>query len=170
MTASTRSGQWTHCAMNFGALSKVFRSLEGALATLDCTAECHGAFRDLWERPLPWKLAPEFGGGTVLAPAFLPNAVRWLRFAIDVSGASELESGLILIERQLERSPAIVEFPLEAGHLMIVDNRRALHARTPVNHADASNRLLLRTKVIRQDAASLSSPQRFHLKHDLRKH
>jgi hypothetical protein len=108
---------------------------------------------DLLADPLPWAIAEELGGGIHWAPVLSDGGVRWLRFTVDEArrrGASvseEVSSKLDEFARALEAARSLIEIDLNAGDLLIIDNRRCLHARSPVAGQDSSQRFLLRVKV-----------------------
>ena len=97
--------------------------------------------------PVPWRLSGELGGGVHHAPIAAAGEVRWMRYTIEAAGA-DLGDALARIERTTEAAGGVIDAALGAGDVLVVDNRRALHGRTPVDDA-ASPRLLLRTKLRR---------------------
>jgi hypothetical protein len=109
------------------------------------------------DRPLPWRIADGLGGGTHWAPAIelAPlTQIRWLRSTILLSDEDELAKldddlldDLHRLEVLIEQCPATLETPLAAGDLLIINNRRCLHARTPITSPASSERELRRTKV-----------------------
>lgn len=108
--------------------------------------------------PVPWAVADELGGGVVTEPVLSADGVRWLRFTIgeairthgdsSASPPSRTLDALTGFEAALESSPAVLEFGLLPGDLLLVDNRRCLHARTIVANPQVSDRLVLRTKLV----------------------
>lgn len=102
---------------------------------------------------VPWKLAEEFGGRVLRAPILSQSGIRWLKFTIQASGDETVTHGawaepLAVFEDMLDNKMEATEFPLEQGDCLIVDNRKCLHARTPIVDAASSPRLLYRTKVV----------------------
>jgi alpha-ketoglutarate-dependent taurine dioxygenase len=99
------------------------------------------------------------GGGCHWAPAVELDSephIRWLRSTVLLSGEDELAKvgsdaldDLHRLEMLIEQCPAVVETPLDAGDLLIVDNGQCLHARTPITCPERSERELRRTKVAR---------------------
>jgi alpha-ketoglutarate-dependent taurine dioxygenase len=57
-----------------------------------------------------------------------------------------LEHELKVFERALEASGAWSEVLLGPGDVLVLDNRRCLHSRSPISRAVSSDRVLLRTK------------------------
>lgn len=118
-------------------------------------------------RELPWRVANELGGGLCWAPILAPAAtrIRWLRYTIDQSARDGLtdidpdtEAMLERFEGSIERNENIIQFSLESGDMMFVDNQRCLHARTPIADPQRSGRDLRRTKVLRSSAPLAPRP------------
>jgi Taurine catabolism dioxygenase TauD, TfdA family len=108
---------------------------------------------------LPWRLADELGGTVHRAPAVDADRsqIRWLRYTVDQALAEhptalspETARLLLDFEVELEVCAGTVETLLRKGDLLIVDNKRCLHARTPIADPQASDRELHRTKVVRR--------------------
>ena len=111
----------------------------------------------LFEVSLPWKLADYVGGGVLRAPvlARVSNqvTVRWRRYAIDAGLAASgttlppaVERALDALDRALASSAAGAEFALRRGDLLVMDNHRALHARTALSeHPHSARRLMVRS-------------------------
>lgn len=115
----------------------------------------------LADRPIPWRIAEELGGGVHWAPAIqlAPRRIRWLRFTAMLScqdGLASLESDvaddLQEFERLIEHCPGLFRTNLESGDLLLIDNARCLHARTPIVAARDSSRELRRTKIMITEA------------------
>lgn len=110
---------------------------------------------------LPWRIADELDEGQVhWAPVadIASGLLRWLRFTVEAAagdGVAWLDAdqrvAINRFERALESSDACCVGHLVPGDLLVVDNRRCLHARTAVERPAASRRLLLRTKVMQRD-------------------
>lgn|GEM_PF-2183617 len=104
--------------------------------------------------PVPWRIADSLGGGTVHAPILTGDRIRWLRHTVDVAvdEGAVLATGLVgqtgRIEQLIDTCPATMELSLRRGDLLIVNNERCLHARTPVLDAASSDRALSRIKVV----------------------
>lgn len=110
----------------------------------------------LTEQPAPWRIADELGAGVHWTPVLSParDRIRWLRITIAlaiqdyaVALAADTSADLDRTEELLESNPAACKFPLQRGDLLIIDNRRCLHARTPIPCAAESRRHLLRASV-----------------------
>jgi hypothetical protein len=104
--------------------------------------------------PVPWQLAPYWGGGlnwrTVLGEA----RVCWRRYTINLAletNGLELPEDLLAaldrFEELLASTSRTVEFLMREGELLISDNIRTIHARTPIADGTASNRLMIRSWV-----------------------
>jgi alpha-ketoglutarate-dependent taurine dioxygenase len=113
---------------------------------------------DVLADPLPWAVAEELGGGIHWAPVLSDGGIRWLRFTVDEAcrrGAVVSETvarKLGAFANALEKSRGLIEIDLGAGDLLIIDNRRCLHARSPIMGHEGSQRLLLRVKVKLSDS------------------
>jgi alpha-ketoglutarate-dependent taurine dioxygenase len=107
------------------------------------------------ELPLPWAVAAELGGG-VHWRAPLGEGVRWLRYTIDMGAELVSERPVHDVLRLVDALEGVIdettpaEFALEPGDTLVIDNRRCLHGRSPIE-SRKSERLLLRTKVRRVD-------------------
>ena len=108
---------------------------------------------EILEHPIPWRKAGELGGGVHWAPVFEETGIRWLPLSIDRSLNAEHQLqrevcwALDELTETIENSGAVVETGLERNELLIVGNKRCLHARTPIPHPEISCRLLLRSRV-----------------------
>lgn len=117
------------------------------------------------EQPLPWKVAPSLGGEIHWAPAISINArqMRWLR-ATNLIAAQEtaepLPSALLQLlanfEAAIEAASVQLRISLNAGDMLLVDNRRALHGRTAIRFPETSPRHLLRVKVAAEGGGSIN--------------
>jgi alpha-ketoglutarate-dependent taurine dioxygenase len=113
----------------------------------------------LASQAVPWRIADELGGGLHWEPAidFGGLHIRWLRYTIGLSnsnGAAPLSEAaladLLAFEQLIEKCRGVVETRLRAGDLLLIDNGRTLHARTPIRDPMGSVRKLRRTKVARK--------------------
>lgn len=102
--------------------------------------------------PVPWQMADYCGGGVRWAAVLGGSGVRWRRLtinmAVECEGAevsAEVMSALDAFERVIESSPLTLDLPMGAGELLFMDNRRAVHARTPIADAARSDRLMIRS-------------------------
>jgi TfdA family taurine catabolism dioxygenase TauD len=106
--------------------------------------------------PVPWMVADALGGEIIHRPVISPSRIRWLKYAIDTAvrrGAaidSEAAAAVQELDVILQTAPSAIEFMLERGDLLLVDNTRCLHARTPIADPQGSERALSRIKVHRQ--------------------
>jgi len=116
------------------------------------------ALTQLESKAIPWRIAEELGGGIANAPILAPNKMRWLRFTIDES-ISQSDARLSEeFENMLATTENVYEFGMEAGSLLIVHNKLCLHGRSGIPHPERSDRLLLRTKVLRSTVAGEIAP------------
>lgn len=114
-----------------------------------------GVLDVLTAEAVPWALDENLGAGVDLAPVFTDDRVRWLKHTIDqATGAGAtlpdpVADALRTLESFVERCPGTFEFPLGPGDLLVVNNRRCMHARTPIPNPASSRRHLARIKVNR---------------------
>jgi hypothetical protein len=111
--------------------------------TLDLLASCD----------VPWAIDDALGGGTSWDSVLGVGSVRWLRRTIDVArgaGAqiqTEVTEALDALSAVLAAGVGSTEIALDAGDLLIIDNRRCLHARTVIPCVEESERMVSRIKV-----------------------
>ncbi len=106
----------------------------------------------LQSTPVPWQLAPYWGGGVQWRPVLTDSNVCWRRYTIDLAldstGAKlsdELLQSLARFEDVISTTPRTLDFLMREGELLFSDNRRTIHARTPIAAGTASNRLMIRS-------------------------
>jgi hypothetical protein len=104
----------------------------------------------LTTEPVPWRIAVKLGGGTVEAPVVTDRRLRWLRDAVANPVPGRVDSALAAFESVLAKASEGIEFAMSGGALLIVNNKRTLHARTSIADRASSQRLVLRTKVYRR--------------------
>lgn len=102
--------------------------------------------------PVPWQLAPYWGGGVQWRSVLTPNSICWRRYTIDLAvdstGAklsAELLNTLEAFEDLLTATPRTLDFLMREGELLFSDNRRTIHARTPLANGKNSDRLMIRS-------------------------
>jgi len=105
---------------------------------------------------VPWQLASYCGGGVQWRPVLTRSSVCWRRYTIDMAldstGAtlsSEMIGALESFESVVSRTPRTIEFLMREGELLFSDNRRTIHARTPISNGTASDRLMIRSWIRR---------------------
>jgi alpha-ketoglutarate-dependent taurine dioxygenase len=72
--------------------------------------------------------------------------------ALDSTGATlspEMLSALENFENVVSHTPRTIEFLMREGELLFSDNRRTIHARTPLSNGTASDRLMIRSWIRR---------------------
>ena len=101
--------------------------------------------------PVPWRLAPYRGGGLKWRTVLTESSICWRRYTIDLAlnseGArlsDEMLTALDAFEDLLAETNRTVDFLMREGELLISDNRRTIHARTPIV-SDGSDRLMIRS-------------------------
>jgi len=101
---------------------------------------------------VPWQLAPYCGGGVSRRPILTTESICWRRYTIDLAlnstGATlshDLLDALQQFEALLSNTPRTLDFLMREGELLFSDNRRTIHARTPIANGKNSNRLMIRS-------------------------
>jgi len=59
-------------------------------------------------------------------------------------------NALDAFESVVSHTPRTIEFLMREGELLFSDNRRTIHARTPISNGANSNRLMIRSWVRRE--------------------
>lgn len=110
------------------------------------------ALNRLETEPLPWQLATYCGGGVTWRTVLTESGMCWRRYtinrALESGGARLSDETLSLLdafEGVIAMTPRTLDFLLLDGDLLFADNRRTIHARTPVSSGKASNRLMIRS-------------------------
>jgi hypothetical protein len=101
---------------------------------------------------VPWQLAPYWGGGVTWRPVLTHSSICWRRYTIDMAldstGATlspEMLDALERFEDLVSSTPHTLDFLMRAGDLLFSDNRRTIHARTPIANGKDSKRLMIRS-------------------------
>jgi hypothetical protein len=101
---------------------------------------------------VPWQLAPYWGGGVSWRPVLTKSSICWRRYTIDIAldaiGATlspALLDALEHFEELVSTTPQTLDFLMREGELLFSDNRRTIHARTPIAAGPSSNRLMIRS-------------------------
>lgn len=102
--------------------------------------------------PVPWQLAPYWGGGVNWRTVLTKSSVCWRRYTIDLAldstGAKlsdEMLRSLESFEDMISTTSRTLDFLMREGELLFSDNRRTIHARTPIAAGTASDRLMIRS-------------------------
>ncbi|HSE18229.1 MAG TPA: TauD/TfdA family dioxygenase [Pyrinomonadaceae bacterium] len=102
--------------------------------------------------PVPWQLAPYWGGGVSWRPVLTKSSICWRRYTIDMAldSTSATLSPTMLdalknFEALVSTTPRTLDFLMREGELLFSDNRRTIHARTPIAAGPTSNRLMIRS-------------------------
>jgi hypothetical protein len=105
---------------------------------------------------VPWKLADYCGGGVQWRTILTERSVCWRRYTIDMALDStgstlspEMLSALEDFENVISRTPRTLDFLMREGDLLFSDNRRTIHARTPISNSQNSDRLMIRSWIRR---------------------
>ena len=106
----------------------------------------------LESEPVPWQLAAYLGGGLKWRPVLTGTSVCWRRYTINlaleceqVSLTHEMLATLDAFEKVIAGTDRTIDFVMDEGELLFSDNRRTIHARTPIPDGVASNRLMIRS-------------------------
>lgn len=106
---------------------------------------------------VPWQLASYCGGGVQWRTILTESSICWRRYTIDMAldstGATlspEMLSALENFENVVSRTPRTIEFLMREGELLFSDNRRTIHARTPISNGRNSDRLMIRSWIRRE--------------------
>jgi hypothetical protein len=101
---------------------------------------------------VPWQLAPYCGGGVSWRPILTNENICWRRYTIDMAldstGATLSDDMLDALQRfeyLLANTPHTLDFLMREGELLFSDNRRTIHARTPIANGTNSDRLMIRS-------------------------
>lgn len=101
---------------------------------------------------VPWQLADYWGGGVQWRTVLTKSSICWRRYTIDLAldstGAKlsgEMLQSLERFEDVISTTPTTLDFLMCEGELLFSDNRRTIHARTPIAAGTASNRLMIRS-------------------------
>jgi hypothetical protein len=115
-----------------------------------------GVLKLLDTEHVPWQLAPYWGGGVRWRTILTESSVCWRRYTIDMAldstGAKlspEMLNALEEFENVISRTPRTIDFLMREGELLFSDNRRTIHARTPIDTGPKSERLMIRSWVRR---------------------
>ena len=108
--------------------------------------------QQLESEPVPWQLASYWGGGVQWRTILTMSSICWRRYTIDAAldstGAKlsdEILSSLERFEDVVSTAPRTLDFLMREGELLFSDNRRTIHARTPIAAGPASDRLMIRS-------------------------
>jgi len=101
---------------------------------------------------VPWQLAPYWGGGVSWRPVLAKSSICWRRYTIDIAldatGATLSPAMLDTLkhfEDLISTTPQTLDFLMREGELLFSDNRRTIHARTPIAAGPSSDRLMIRS-------------------------
>lgn len=104
--------------------------------------------------PVPWQLAAYAGGGVKWRTVLGESRICWRRYTINLALEShnlelsqEMLAALDAFEEVLASTTRTVEFLMRESELLLSDNIRTIHARTPITDGTASNRLMIRSWV-----------------------
>lgn len=108
--------------------------------------------QQLESEAVPWQLASYCGGGVQWRTILTQSSVCWRRYTIDLAldstGTTLSDAMLRSLERfedVISTTPRTLDFLMCEGELLFSDNRRTIHARTPIAAGPASERLMIRS-------------------------
>ncbi len=117
--------------------------------------ECFGPdmIRRLEQELVPWRMADYLGGSVVWRPILSQDSLCWRRSLIDsalenadIELSEQMVETLNAVEQIIRQTNRMIDFLMEAGEFLIMDNKRCIHARTPISGPlETSNRLMLRS-------------------------
>jgi hypothetical protein len=106
----------------------------------------------LAHEPVPWQLAPYRGGGVSWRAVLTEDRMCWRRYTIDMAASSlgielspALMSALDSLEKLVADTRGTHEFLMRENDLLVVDNHKTLHSRTPLSNPLSSDRLMIRS-------------------------
>src|SRR5262245_374181 len=101
--------------------------------------------------PVPWQLAAYRGGGVKWRTVLTKSGMCWRRYTIelalnsnDAKISDEMLTSLDAFEDVIAGTTRSVDFLMREGELLLSDNTRTIHARTPITDG-ASDRLMIRS-------------------------
>src|SRR5271167_224161 len=105
--------------------------------------------------PVPWRLAAYWGGGVKWRTVLTESGMCWRRYTIDLALDSSsiklsdtMSAALDGFEDVISSTTRTVDFLMGEGELLFVDNKRTVHARTPIAEGDTSGRLMIRSWIL----------------------
>ena len=106
----------------------------------------------LESEPVPWQLAPYWGGGVTWRPVLTKASLCWRRYTIElaveaegVSISAQMREALDGFEQVISTTDNTLDFLMREGDLLFSDNYRTVHARTPISNGATSERLMIRS-------------------------
>jgi hypothetical protein len=106
----------------------------------------------LESEPVPWQLAPYWGGGVTWRTVLTKSSLCWRRYTIELAVESEgvsisdqMRETLDGFEHIISTADNTVDFLMREGDLLFSDNYRTVHARTPISNGGTSERLMIRS-------------------------
>jgi hypothetical protein len=106
----------------------------------------------LAREPVPWLLAPYRGGGVSWRAMLSEDGMCWRRYTIEMAVASlgielspTVTAALDSLDEVVTNTPGTIEFLMRENELLVVDNHRILHSRTPLSNPLISDRLMIRS-------------------------
>lgn len=106
----------------------------------------------LESQPVPWQIAPYFGGGVAWRTVLTNETICWRRYTINLALTSEgatlpneMLNALDDFEQVVSNASETVDFLMQESELLFSDNTRTIHARTQLADPANSNRLMIRS-------------------------
>lgn len=120
---------------------------------------------------MPWVLDPALGGGQVYEPIITETGVRYMREAFGrVASAHPGQAATVeeLYGSARELLDPVTDFhsiQLDAGEVLVFDNRRCLHRRGPLDPESGQDRLLVRVRLEQPAWARAAKPVLAGMRH-----
>ena len=103
---------------------------------------------------LPFKIADYRGGGVAWRPVISDSMLSWRRYtinhALNDSGkqlSEEMTKTLDIFEDIIESTSGRIEFLMNDGDFLFMDNHKTIHSRTPIFETEKSLRFMIRSWV-----------------------
>jgi len=101
---------------------------------------------------VPWQLASYCGGDLKWRKVLTESSMCWRRYTINLaldSGSAKLSDKMLTLldafEDVISSTRRTIDFLMLEGELVFSDNRRTIHARTPIANGNTSDRLMIRS-------------------------
>lgn len=106
----------------------------------------------LTDHPLTWNMSSCFDEKTIQAPIIEHGMIRWMEYTTAPRNKAE-KSFIQRILSMIEAETKSLRLELQASDLLLINNRKCLHARTSVDDEN-SDRVLVRAKIISKGGPS----------------
>jgi len=139
-------------ADEFGGGESKVMTMDSIIHSLKQSRHQEFSYDEIRNKEFLWKLDENLGGGDFSAPFLTSDSIRWLKHnLLSVSMLNphgETDELIQYINTIIEGNTDHLKFSMRAGDLLILNNKKLLHARTLIENPEQSCRKLLRTKVL----------------------